>query len=71
MKKIRKNAKIGGITALGSVSFMVGWLHGWMVGWLDGWKCAPERYLNAFTLERLCRTFQNLLWYIQLSKQTF
>ena len=35
MKKIRKNTKIGGITALGSVSFMVGWLDGWMVGWLD------------------------------------
>ena len=36
MKKIRKNTKIGGITALGSVSFMVGWLD---VGWLDGWIC--------------------------------
>ena len=34
MKKIRKNTKIGGITALGSVSFMVGWLDGWMVGYL-------------------------------------
>ena len=33
MKKIRKNTKIGGITALGSVSFMVGWLDvGWLVG---------------------------------------
>ena len=37
MKKIRKNTKIGGITALRSVSFMVGWLDGWMVGRLDGW----------------------------------
>ena len=37
MKKISLLQKFGGITALGSVSFMVGWLDGWMVGRLDGW----------------------------------
>ena len=31
---VQKNTKIGGITPLQSVSFMVGWLDGWMVGYV-------------------------------------
>ena len=53
MIKISLVQKFGGITALGSVSFMVGWLVGWLDGWTVGWLDTFFFFTLRFPLDHI------------------